>query len=326
MPVSPILEARDLSKVFRAGGTVFGKQFHAVKGVSLEVSPGETLSIVGESGCGKSTLARMLVGLEKPDEGQILFRGDIIRHDRALRRQVQMVFQDPYLSLNPRRTVLDIVAEPLDVHRLATGKTRRARVEELLLSVGLDPEAANRFPHEFSGGQRQRIGIARALAAKPTVLVCDEPVSALDVSVQAQVVNLLIDLQKRLDLAIIFVAHDLAVVRAISDRVMVMYMGGVVETGLVDQVLVTPAHPYTLTLRNSALEPDPVSARLSRGSAARGEPPSPVDPPSGCRFHPRCSRATDECRGQEPLLMGRRGLSFVACLHPVEAEKKAEAS
>jgi oligopeptide transport system ATP-binding protein len=325
MSAEPILEARGLSKTFRAGGAMFGKSFHAVKDVSLAVSPGETLSVVGESGCGKSTLARMLVGLETPDEGQILFRGAPIRRDKALRRQVQMIFQDPYLSLNPRRTVLDIVAEPLDVHGLARGAARRQRVEELLVSVGLDPAAASRFPHEFSGGQRQRIGIARALAAEPSVLVCDEPVSALDVSVQAQVVNLLIDLQKRLDLAIIFIAHDLAVVRAISQRVMVMYLGRAVEEGEAGTVLVRPSHPYTVALRGSALEPDPAKARLARGTAARGEPPNPVDPPPGCRFNPRCSRATEICRGEEPRLERRPGRTAVACYHPVDQAEMAQA-
>jgi len=326
MSAKPILEARGLTKTFRAGGAMFGKQFQAVKGVSLSVSPGETLSVVGESGCGKSTLARMLVGLETPDEGEILFKGEPIRRDRALRRQVQMVFQDPYLSLNPRRTVLDIIAEPLDVHGLAKGAARKQRVEELLSAVGLDPAAASRFPHEFSGGQRQRIGIARALAAEPSVLVCDEPVSALDVSVQAQVVNLLIDLQKRLDLAIIFIAHDLAVVRAISQRVMVMYLGRAVEEGAGDQVLVTPNHPYTVALRGSALEPDPARARLARGTAARGEPPNPVDPPPGCRFNPRCGRATDICRQTEPSMEARPGLSSVSCYHPVASAELAGAA
>jgi len=326
MSAEPILEARGLTKTFRAGGAMFGKQFQAVKGVSLSVSPGETLSVVGESGCGKSTLARMLVGLETPDEGEILFKGEPIRRDRALRRQVQMVFQDPYLSLNPRRTVLDIIAEPLDVHGLAKGAARKQRVEELLSAVGLDPAAASRFPHEFSGGQRQRIGIARALAAEPSVLVCDEPVSALDVSVQAQVVNLLIDLQKRLDLAIIFIAHDLAVVRAISQRVMVMYLGRAVEEGAGDQVLVTPNHPYTVALRGSALEPDPARARLARGTAARGEPPNPVDPPPGCRFNPRCGRATDICRQTEPSMEARPGLSSVSCYHPVASAELAGAT
>ncbi|WP_291418712.1 ABC transporter ATP-binding protein [Devosia sp.] len=321
MSAEPILEARGLSKTFRAGGAVFGKPFQAVKDVSLAVMPGETLAVVGESGCGKSTLARMLVGLETPDEGEILFRGAPIKRDRALRRQVQMVFQDPYLSLNPRRTVLDIVAEPLDVHGLAKGAARTARVEELLTAVGLDPAASSRFPHEFSGGQRQRIGIARALAAEPSVLVCDEPVSALDVSVQAQVVNLLIDLQKRLGIAIIFIAHDLAVVRAISHRVMVMYLGRAVEEGGADRVLVTPNHPYTVALRGSALEPDPARARLARGKATRGEPPNPVNPPPGCRFNPRCPRVTDECRTNEPQMKRHTdaaGLSGVACYHPVQ--------
>jgi len=318
MPASPILEARSLSKTFRAGGAVFGKTFHAVKNVSLSISPGETLAIVGESGCGKSTLARMLVGLETPDDGEILFQGAPIRRDRTLRRQVQMVFQDPYLSLNPRRTVLDIIAEPLDVHGLAKGAGRRQRVEELLVAVGLDPASASRFPHEFSGGQRQRIGIARALAAEPSVLVCDEPVSALDVSVQAQVVNLLIDLQQRLGIAIIFIAHDLAVVRAISQRVIVMYLGRAVEAGAADQVLVAPSHPYTVALRGSALEPDPARARLARGTAARGEPPNPVNPPPGCRFNPRCPRATEICRGEEPSLEQRPGtITAAACYHPV---------
>lgn len=318
MPVEPILEARGLSKVFRAGGAVFGKPFHAVKDVSLSVAPRETLAVVGESGCGKSTLARMLVGLETPDTGDIRFRGERIRRDRALRRQVQMVFQDPYLSLNPRRTVRDIVAEPLDVHGLARGRARKARVEELLSAVGLDPAAASRFPHEFSGGQRQRIGIARALAAEPSVLVCDEPVSALDVSVQAQVVNLLMDLQKRLDLAIIFIAHDLAVVRAMSHRVMVMYLGSVVEEGQAEQVLVKPRHPYTFALRSSALEPDPRLARAARGMATRGEPPNPVNPPPGCWFNPRCARVSDGCRQSEPRLEDRPGTSAAACFHPIE--------
>ena len=323
MSAEPNSEARNLSKTFRAGGALFGKSFQAVKDVSLAVEPGETLAVVGELGCGKSTLARMLVGLETPDEGEILFRGEPIRRERALRRQVQMVFQDPYLSLNPRRTVLDIVAEPLDVHGLAKGPARRARVEELLAAVGLEPAAASRFPHEFSGGQRQRIGIARALAAEPSVLVCDEPVSALDVSVQAQVVNLLIDLQKRLGIAIIFIAHDLAVVRAISHRVIVMYLGRAVEEGGADQVLVTPSHPYSVALRGSALEPDPVRARLARGKATRGEPPNPVNPPPGCRFNPRCPRVTDACRKDEPLMQhnaAASGFSSVACYHPVREE------
>ncbi|MEO1223657.1 MAG: oligopeptide/dipeptide ABC transporter ATP-binding protein [Pseudomonadota bacterium] len=329
MPSDPILVAESLDKVFRVGGALFGRRFNAVSDVSLAVAPGETLSIVGESGSGKTSLARMLVGLDRPDAGIIRFHGKPPAgksggngatalgpsRTRLQRRAIQMVFQDPYASLNPRRTILDIVAEPLDVHGLARGPARRQRVEELLDLVGLGPAITSRFPHEFSGGQRQRIGIARALAAEPAVLVCDEPVSALDVSVQAQVVNLLIDLQRKLGLAIVFIAHDLAVVRAMSHRVMVMYMGKVVETGTVAEVLDRPRHPYTQALRASVLDLDPEIARSRRPLLVLGEPPNPVDPPAGCSFHPRCPRATDICRQAVPALREGAGGFAVACVN-----------
>ncbi len=335
MPGDPILVAESLEKVFRVGGALFGRRFNAVSDVSLAVAPGETLSIVGESGSGKTTLARMLVGLDRPDAGIIRFHGrpsagksdesnksekngaTAFGHTRSRtqRRAIQMVFQDPYASLNPRRTILDIVAEPLDVHGLARGLARRQRVEELLGLVGLGAAVTGRFPHEFSGGQRQRIGIARALAAEPSVLVCDEPVSALDMSVQAQVVNLLIDLQRKLGLAIVFIAHDLAVVRAMSHRVMVMYMGKVVETGTVAEVLDRPRHPYTQALRASVLDLDPEIARAPRRLVVSGEPPNPVDPPAGCSFHPRCPMATDICRQAVPALREGTGDFAVACVN-----------
>ncbi|ADO42612.1 ABC transporter ATP-binding protein [Ketogulonicigenium vulgare] len=312
---APLFEARGLSKSFRAGGHITGKKFNAVKDASLKLYRGETLGIVGESGCGKSTLARMLVGLEVPDGGDVLLRGQALVRDKASRRAVQMVFQDPYLSLNPRLTVMDIIAEPLDVHGLARGAARKARVGELLDAVGLDPQVSSRFPHEFSGGQRQRIGIARALAADPQILVCDEPVSALDVSVQAQVVNLLIDLQARFGLSIIFIAHDLAVVRAMCHRTMVMYMGRVVEVGDTDTVMQHPNHPYTQMLRRSALEPDPRAARLARGTTPKGEPPNPANLPQGCVFQSRCPLVFATCHQAEPDLLAVGDQGKAACWH-----------
>lgn len=303
-----LLQARNVSKAFATGG-ILSRHLHrvrAVDDVSLELPAGETLGVVGESGCGKSTLARMLVGLEQPDSGQVLFRGSVItgrRERRDFRRHVQMVFQDPYTSLNPRLTVADIIGEPLDVHRLAPAReARRRRVGELLELVGLDPSHARRFPHEFSGGQRQRIGIARALALEPEVLVCDEPVSALDVSVQAQVIKLLRRLQEELGLAIMFIAHDLSVVRNLSHRVAVMYLGRVVESGPAAVTYDHPAHPYTRALLSAVPSPDPRRARQDRRIRLQGEPPSAEDPPSGCTFHPRCWLATDRCREEVPSL------------------------
>ncbi len=269
---------------------------------------GEVLGIVGESGCGKSTLARMLVGLERPDSGRLSYRGvDVTAGDRRARRLlrdgVQMIFQDPYASLDPRMTVLDIVSEPLAANGSGTRTARRERVAELLSLVGLAPDLMSRYPHQFSGGQRQRIGIARALALDPAVLICDEPVSALDVSVQAQVINLLADLRQRLDVAIVFIAHDLSVVRHLADRVAVMYLGRIAELGPTARIYDEPANPYTRALLSAVPSPDRATrGRLANRQVLTGEPPSPLDPPAGCRFHPRCWLAQDVCRTEIPLL------------------------
>ncbi|WP_342363901.1 oligopeptide/dipeptide ABC transporter ATP-binding protein [Terrarubrum flagellatum] len=315
-----VLAATGLVKEYVIGrGLLSGaKRLRAVDHVDISVRAGETLGVVGESGCGKSTLARMLVGLETPDAGDVAFAGhSLSRRDRNARRDIQMVFQDPFTALNPRMLVADLIGEPIDVHGLAKGRAdRRVRIAELLTLVGLDPAVMNRYPHEFSGGQRQRIGIARALALEPKVLVCDEPVSALDVSVQAQVVNLFKSLQRRLGVALIFIAHDLAVVRHISHRIAVMYLGRVVEIGDTAQIFDRPAHPYTQALLSAINVADPVRARESRRIRIEGDPPSPIDLPSGCRFHTRCWKSDGaRCVSIEPRLEGQRDAAHLAACH-----------
>jgi oligopeptide transport system ATP-binding protein len=331
-----VLEARDLVKHFPLErGTVVKRragEVRAVDGVSFELRRGETLGLVGESGCGKSTLAKLLIALERPTGGRVLFHGqDIFTLDHAglrkVRRQIQIVLQDPYTSLNPRMTVAGIVGEPLEIHHdIVPRRDRRKRVQEMLEVVGLNPDHANRYPHQFSGGQRQRIGIARALALRPEVIVCDEPVSALDVSVQAQVMNLLVDLQREFELSYVFIAHDLSVVRYISDRVAVMYLGKIVETGRDTEIYERPAHPYTQALLSAVPVPDPRVHTADVEIMLEGEVPTATDPPSGCRFRTRCWKARDLCAAEEPRLVVRPTAAHPTACHFAEERPPATAA
>jgi oligopeptide/dipeptide ABC transporter ATP-binding protein len=339
----PLLEVAHLVKRFPlTRGVVFQREVgavHAVDDVTFAIAPGETLGLVGETGCGKTTVAKLTVRLLDPTSGSIRFDGEDVTAVsgaalKQLRRQVQVVFQDPYSSLNPRRTVGSIIADPLEIHGVAQDPAeRRRRVQELMEQVGLSPEHYNRYPHQFSGGQRQRIGIARALALNPRLVVLDEPVSALDVSIQAQVINLLSELQAELGLTYLLVAHDLSVVRHVSDRIAVMYLGKLMEVGPAKRVFERPIHPYTLSLYSAVPIPDPRQGRSRERIVLRGDVPSSFDPPSGCRFHTRCPWATEICREVEPPLARYPDGQLAACHHPqnvtpeeVRATKRDESS
>ena len=317
--MAPLLEVRNLRKTFRVKSSL-GKpagRLVAVADISLTLNPGETLGLVGESGCGKSTTGKLVMQLLKADQGEVLFSGTDLcklspRQMRPFRRQLQMIFQDPFSSLNPRMTVGSILSEPLLIHKLCPGNQVRERVLELLEKVGLPAEAQHRYPHEFSGGQRQRVGIARALAVEPKIIIADEPVSALDLSVQAQILNLLQKIQQEHRLSYLFIAHDLAVIAHVSDRIAVMYLGRIVELTAADQLYRTPRHPYTEALLNAIPTPDPLQPRPK---PLPGEIPSPVNPPTGCAFHPRCPYADAHCRLVAPPLVAQGEQHLAACHH-----------
>ena len=322
----PLVTVSDLKVWFPVSSGVMQRtvgHVHAVDGVDLEIRAGETVGLVGESGCGKSTLGRAAIRLLKPTGGTIHFKGEDItsirgEHLRALRREMAMIFQDPYASLDPRQTVGDIIGEPIDVHGLAKGKERQDRIRELLRVVGMNPRFADRYPHEFSGGQRQRIGIARALAVEPTFIVCDEPISALDVSIQAQIINLLENLQSKFKLTYLFIAHDLSVVKHISNRVAVMYLGKIMEVAPGQQLYRRPRHPYTGSLLSAIPIPDPKVELQRKRLILQGDVASPVNPPSGCRFRTRCPRAKEHCAEEVPPLESFGSEHKAACFYPLD--------
>lgn len=315
----PLVSLKGVKKYFPIGSGLFGKkdQFvKAVDGISLDIYPGQTIGLVGESGCGKSTTGRMIVGLSDPTEGDIYFEGKKLNEDKQkkeLGKDLQMIFQDPYSSLNPRMTVADIIAEPLVLHKVGTKKERRKRVDELLERVGLTSYHGNRYPSEFSGGQRQRLGIARALALQPKLIVCDEPVSALDVSIQAQILNLLKEIQADMGLAYLFIAHGIQAVKHISDKVAVMYLGQIMEIADKEELFTNPRHPYTQALLSAVPQPDPQHRDRER-ILLQGDLPSPANPPKGCRFHTRCPMAMNQCKQTEPSLVQTSQESYTACL------------
>ena len=313
-----LLEVKDLKQHFNIPNGLFGsKKLKAVDGVSFAIKKGETLGLVGESGCGKTTVGRSILHLYQPTSGEVIYDGKVIKTKKdvnEMRKKVQMVFQDPYSSLDPRMTVADIIGEPLDIHHLCKSKAEReARIQELLKIVGLNPEHATRYAHEFSGGQRQRIGIARALAVNPDCIICDEPVSALDVSIQAQIINMFEELQESLGLTYLFIAHDLLVVKHISDRIAVLYLGHIVEMGPANEIYNHPTHPYSISLLSAVPIPDPDYAKNHQRIVLEGDVPSPLNMPSGCPFRTRCPRATAKCAQETPQLREVAPEHFVAC-------------